>query len=312
MDGGLATYRVMQVSHVPTLPPSAPAPFDAATVLTLIDQGRVSDAMPLAIRLLSADSGLVDARDPAMLELLTRLRENPFIELCRSQPMGYAGDPELLDLALGESRVCGVTRRGRELFNWMVQRSAYFRAVRRRRSYLAEQIDEAVRSQANPSIAALFPGYARELLASEAYRAGRVSARLIAHDERVLGFARTLHATGRASLQTASLAAVLGGAVRMFDCALVYAPDVADHLGDDMLAQLLEETVSWLRPGAELILPALSDNAEFDMLDTLADWRPNVWTAADLMRLVRHLGRVASWLRHDSVNGLYCLHLQRC
>ena len=277
--------------------------------MALFEQGRVSDAMAIAVRLLT--SGPTSA-DPMREPLLALLRENPFIEMCRSRPMGYSGDPEMLDLALGETRVCGVTRRGREMFNWMVHRSAYFRAVRRRSAYLAEQIDAAAERQPNPGIVGLFPGYARELLASDACQSGRVSARLIAHDGRVQGFARTLHPSERVSLQTASLAAVLGGAVRMFDSALVYAPDVADHLGDDMLSQLLEETVSWLRPGAELVLPALAVSPEHDFLEVAAGWRPNSWTAADLMRLVRHLGRVASWLRHDATNGIFFLHLQRC
>lgn len=299
----------MQATQIAPFPPSAPVPFDAATVIALLEQGRVSDAMPIALRLLATGQA---ARDPLHEPLLALLRENPFIEMCRSRPMGYAGDPETLDLALGEARVCGVTRRGRDMFNWMVQRSAYFRAVRRRTAYVAEQIDAAAEGQANPAVVGLFPGYGRELLASRACQAGRVSARLIAHDGRVLGFARTLHPSERVSLQTASLAAVLGGAVRMFDSSLVYAPDIADHLGDDMLAQLLEETVSWLRPGAELVLPALAASAEHDFLEVAADWRPNGWTAADLMRLVRHLGRVASWLRHDAGNGIFFLHLQRC
>ena len=309
MDRCLATYRGMQATQISTLPPSAPVPFDAATVIALLEQGRVSDAMAMAIRLLAAEQG---SADPQREALLVKLRENPFIEMCRSRPMGYAGDPEMLDLALGEARVCCVTRAGRDMFNWMGQRSAYFRAVRRRSSYLAEQIDAAAENHVNSTVVGLFPGYGRELLASRACQSGRVSARLIAHDARVQGFARTLHPSESVSLQTASLAAVLGGSVRMFDCSLVYAPDLADHLGDDMLAQLLEETVSWLRPGAEFVLPALAASPEHDFLEIAADWRPNSWTAADLMHLVRHLGRVASWLRHDAANGIFFLHLQRC
>lgn len=299
----------MQATQIASFPPSAPVPIDAAAVIALLEQGRVSDAMSIAVRLLTPEP---TSADPLREPLLALLRENPFIEMCRSRPMGYAGDPEMLDLALGEARVCGVTRRGRDMFNWMVHRSAYFRAVRRRSAYLAEQIDAATENQPNPGVVGLFPGYGRELLASRACQAGRVSARLIAHDGRVQGFTRTLHPSDRVSLQTASLAAVLGGAVRMFDCSLVYAPDVADHLGDEMLSQLLEETVSWLRPGAELVLPALAVSPEHDFLEVAAGWRPNGWSAADLMRLVRHLGRVASWLRHDAANGIYFLHVQRC
>jgi hypothetical protein len=309
MDRCLETYRGMQATQIASLPPSAPVPFEAAHAIALLEQGRVSDAMTMAVRLLAVEQAPPDPMRGALLE---KLRENPFIEMCRSRPMGYAGDPEMLDLALGEARVCGVTRCGRDMFNWMVHRSAYFRAVRRRSAYLAEQIDAAAGDHANSSVVGLFPGYGRELLASRACQSGQVSARLIAHDGRVLGFARTLHRSDRVSLQTASLASVLGGAVRMFDSSLVYAPDLADHLGDDMLAQLLEETVSWLRPGGELVLPALAASPEHDFLEIAADWRPNSWTAADLMRLVRHLGRVASWLRHDAANGIFFLHMQRC
>lgn len=317
MDRLLATYVCMQTGsrERETVPvakrPGTPSPLD---VLALLDQGLVAEAMPAAIDVLRwvDTASLLSEENVAVGRLVTALAENPIIGLCRARAMGYPADPDMLDVALGEGRVCGSTPRGRQMLAWMLENSALCRALRRRRSYLSTQIDAVGVQREAGAVVALFPGYARELLASSHYRAGRITAHLVGHDARVAGFARALHRGLRAEFHQASLAAVLGETLRLYGCSLIYAPDLADHLDEDALMPVLETVLSWVLPGGEVVLPALTESPEAGFLEAAAGWRPNFWTPSELMRLARNLGDVASWLRQDQESGLCFLHLQRC
>lgn len=291
-----------------------PVALSPLEILALLDEGRIAEAMPAAIELLRwvDSSSLLSEENVAIGRLIAALAENPVIGLCRSRAMGYPADPDMLDVAMGEGRVCGSTPRGRQMLEWMLERSALCRALRQRRSYLSAQIEAVGAQRDAAAIAALFPGYARELLASSHYRAGRINAHLVGHDARVAGFARALHRGLRAEFHQASLAALLGETVRLYGCSLVYAPDLADHLDEDALMPVLETVLSWVLPGGEVVLPALTESPEAGFLEAAADWRPNFWTPTELMRLARNLGDVASWLRQDQESGLCFLHLQRC
>lgn len=316
MDGSLATYVCMQsnpLERAPLTGVGAPAlaPLD---VLALLDEGRIAEGMRAAIEALQWTDpvGALTEENLALGRLITALAENPIVGLGRARAMGYPGDPDFLDVALGEGRVCGSTPRGRQMLAWMLEHSAFCRAIRRRRSYLSAQVEAIGAMPESGPVVALFPGYARELLASAHYRARRLVAHLVGHDARVAGFARTLHRGLQAEFHQATLAAVVGETLRFYGCALVYAPDLADHLDEDTLMPLLETALTWLSPGGELVLPAFIESPEAGFLEVAADWRPNAWSPSELMRLARGLGDVGAWLRQDQESGLCFLHLQRC
>ena len=325
MDRRVGTYGDMQLDTLARSAPLATAREDVISpgrVLALLEDGRVDEGMRAAFDLFGA--GGSDAIAPATdaerafeenlvaQRLVDVLAENPLVGMSRARWLGYPGDPDLVDIALGESRVCGATARGRQMLQWLLEHSSLVRALRRRRSYLAGQIDVLGSSHSPGPVAALFAGYGRELLASRHYRAGDVAAHLIGHDVRAQGFARALHRGLRAQFHDAALADVIGESHRHYDCALAYAPDLADHLAEDALRPLIESLLTWMRPGGEIILPALSDRSELAFFGVVAGWRPNTWTASRLMRLAQDLGDVAAWLRQDTASGVSFLHLQRC
>jgi hypothetical protein len=293
---------------------AAPAALSPLEILALLDEGRVAEGMRAAIDALQwvDPAGLLTEENLALGRLIDALAENPLVGLSRARALGYQGDPDLLDVALGEGRASAASPRGQQMLTWMLEQSAFCRALRQRRSYLSAQVEAlGTRREAGP-VVALFPGYARELLASSQYRARRVAAHLIGHDARVAGVARSLHRGLRADFHQAALAAVIGETLRLYGCSLVYAVDLADHLDEDTLMPLLETALTWLAPGGELVLPAFTESREAGFLEVAADWRPNDWTPSDLMRLARGLGDVAAWLRQDQESGLCFLHLQRC
>lgn len=323
----LGTYRDMQLTSL-ALRPEAPdrpvAGFTPGEVLALLEEGRIDEGMRAAIELFEvafpyADGGDADAVDErglaenlAVQRLVDVLAENPLVAMSRARWLGYAADPDLVDVALGEGKVCGATARGRQMLQWTLEHSAFVRALRRRRSYLAGQIDLLGGSHSPGPVAALFSGYGRELLSSRHYLAGDIAAHFVGHDPRTQGFARALHRGRDVQFHDATLADVIGESCRLYDCALVYAPDLADHLAEDALLPLIESALTWLRRGGEFVLPALSDRIELGFLGGVAGWRPNVWAPSRLMRLAQDLGDVAAWLRQDNASGVSFLHLQRC
>jgi hypothetical protein len=298
----------------PVAATAAPTALSPLEILALLDEGRVAEGMRAAIDALQwvDPAGLLTEENLALGRLIEALAENPLVGLSRARAPGYQGDPDLLDVALGDGRACAASPRGQRMLAWMLEHSAFCRALRQRRSYLSAQVEAlGTRHEAGP-VAALFPGYARELLASSQYRARRVSAHLIGHDVRVAGVARSLHRGLRADFHQATLAALIGETLRLYGCSLIYAVDLADHLDEDTLMPLLETALTWLAPGGELVLPAFTESREAGFLEVAADWRPNDWTPSDLMRLARGLGDVAAWLRQDQESGLCFLHLRRC
>jgi hypothetical protein len=317
MDARFATYVFMQPDSLQREAAAALAERAAPTpleILAMLDDGRVAEGMRAAIEALQwvDPAGPLTEENLALGRLVSALAENPIVGLGRARAMGYPGDPDLLDVALGEGRVCGSTPRGRQMLAWMLEHSHFCRALRQRRSYLVAQIEAVGQLRDAGPVVALFPGYARELLASVQYRARRVTAHLVGHDARVAGFARVLHRGLRAEFHQATLAAAIGETLRFYGCSLVYAPDLADHLDEDTLMPLLETALTWLAPGGELVLPAFTESREAGFLEVATDWRPNDWTPSELMRLARGLGDVVTWLRQDQESGLCFLHLQRC
>ena len=84
MDRCLETYRGMQATQIASLPPSAPVPFEAAHAIALLEQGRVSDAMTMAVRLLAVEQAPPDPMRGALLE---KLREKQWDRFQQEEAM---------------------------------------------------------------------------------------------------------------------------------------------------------------------------------------------------------------------------------
>ncbi|MCU0760519.1 MAG: hypothetical protein MUF07_15170 [Steroidobacteraceae bacterium] len=299
-------------------PPAAVG--DAALALASLRSGHVDAGMRLALQWLAQD---VDpkgsARRPrpaaasAEAELLRCLAENPFLRAARAARRGYAGDPDCIDLALGHGRLpAETTTLGLAMYRWMCEHGATFGALRARRRHLAARIDRAAAWHPGAPVTGLFAGHARELAESRAWREARVAMQLVDYDTDALEQARVEHdAQGRVATRHAALADLLAGRIPFADCALVYAPTVADHLPDDTLARLLAALAPALRPQGEIVIPAFTRLPEPGLLEHAGDWWPNTRSRERLLRLARDLDEVAAVVHEEPPLGLAYLHLQR-
>lgn len=302
-------------------PPRSPvAPGDPEAALASLRSGHVDAGMREALRCLAQDvdpQGTARRPRPAAAStpatLLRCLEENPFLRASRTPPYGYSGDPAVVDLALGQARLPNdTTTLGLSMYRWMCEHSPTFGAFRARRRHLAARIDRAAAWHPGAAVAGLFAGHARELAESRAWRESRVPVQLIDYDTRVLERARADHAEqGRLATRASTLAELLAGRLPLADCALIYAPSVADHLPDETLAQLLESLLPALRPHGEIVIPGFSRLPEPGLLECGGDWQPNTRGRERLLRLARDLDEVSVAVHEEPPLGLAYLHLQR-
>lgn len=305
MPPDLAT-NLAESAALARLGPAVPAPRrESAEVLARLRAGEVDEGMRDALRCL--------AEDRADRPLVQALRENPFLRAALAPAHGYEGDPTLVDFALGVAPLPpDTTPLGLAMYRWMAARSATFAAFRARRRYLAARLDRAADLHPGAPVVGLFAGHGRELAASHAWRKSRVAVQLIDFDARALERARHDNAAwGQLATRPGTLAGILAGRVALADCALIYAPSVAENLPDNMLAQLIEALVPALRPYGEIVIPAFTRLPEPGLLELAAEWEPNTRSVPRLHRLVRGLDDVAAKLHDDPVIGVAYLHVQR-
>lgn len=302
--------------------PAAPLPIagDPGLACACLEAGDVAHGMPEALRWLATLTAPQEPQQlcgtgtaPADAQLLRRLHETPFLRAARNPAYGYPGDPALLDVALDLAPPpADTTPLGLAMHRWLVECSSTFAAFRARRRYLAACIDRAAARFPGAPVVGLFAGHARELEESRAWRESRVAVQLVDFDARVLAHAReALGAPPRLATRSSTLAELLGGRLPLADCALVYAPLVAEHLPDNTLAQLLEALVPLLRPQGEIVLPTFTRLPEPGLLEHAADWQPNTRSRLRLQRLARDLEDVAVAIHEEPPLGLAYVHVQR-
>lgn len=246
--------------------------------------------------------------DPAWPALVERLGSHPFVAASRARAYGYAGDPPVSDVALGVGPAAPDPAFRRD---WLLEQSTICRGMLRRTMRLAEEIDLAATRSPGASIVGIAPGHAHELLFSNAVRDERVTASIVEPDGRAWWAAT--HLLGRLPVGTrhASLSDVLGGTVRLPGCALVYVPTLAEHLPPDTLFDLLATLCGWLQPGGQVVAPFFTSLPEAGFLRWIADWRPNVLRAGDVLARAREIEGIAPRIEHETAYGLAFLHLER-
>jgi hypothetical protein len=287
---------------MPVMTPTRSA-FDAVIATALLTAGDTDRGLRYVVEGLAGSHVPVD--DPAWPELLQYLAAHPFVTALRARTYGYAGGPEALDVALGLGDAPTVRR------DWLIEHSTACRALRRRTLRLAQEIDLAATRHPGAPVVGFGTGHARELQLSAAIRDGRASAWLLEPNRRACNAAAAATRGLPALATTGTLLDVLSGAVRTSGCSLVYAPTLAEHLPEEPLFEVLGAMVPWLRTGGQVVLPFYTALPEARFLRQVADWRPNVLHAGDVLLGARELVGVEARVEHDEAHGLAYLYLLR-
>jgi hypothetical protein len=306
----MEAFSVAVVEGYTDAPPPVITPprsaFDTVIATALLTGGDPDRGLRYVVEGLAGSPAPVD--DPAWPELLQCLNAHPFVKALRTRTYGYSGGPEALDVALGLGGSAGAPPVRRD---WLIEHSTVCRALRRRTFRLAQEIDLAAVRHPGAPVVGFGTGHARELQFSTAIRDGRAAAWLLEPNRRACNAAAAASRGLPAIATTGTLLDVLSGAVRTSGCSLVYLPALAEHLPEEPLFEVLGAMVPWLRTGGQVVLPFYTALPDARFLRHVADWRPNVLQAADVLQAAGELDGVDARVEHDEAHGLAYLYLLR-
>jgi extracellular factor (EF) 3-hydroxypalmitic acid methyl ester biosynthesis protein len=199
---------------------------------------------------------------------------------CRSfhKPRGYAGDAVMIDhiYGLGEARFAPhpATLEGQVYFATM--NSASVRAVRFRRTILAQLIDETVHrtGDGRARILSIAAGHLREAELSRAVKEKRVG-ELIAldHDLESLEVINRDYAGRNIRTVHGSVRQLIGGKSKFSGCDLVYAAGLFDYLEQPVGKRLVESMFDMVNPGGKIMVANFTHGIpDVGYLEAMMDW----------------------------------------
>ena len=199
----------------------------------------------------------------------------PFTKRSFEKPRGYAGDAVILDYIYGIETTESPFPSGRaqEVYEF-TRNSPACRAVRYRRSLIAQLVDEAALQRKAPSILSVAAGHLREFdlsLMAQRHALGR----WVALDQDKLSVDVINENYGKAGVsgELGSVRDLLVGNKRYSGFDFVYAAGLFDYLPDDVARRLITVMEGMLNPGGRLLvanfLPAIFDAG---YMETFMDW----------------------------------------
>ncbi|MEZ5498240.1 MAG: class I SAM-dependent methyltransferase [Steroidobacteraceae bacterium] len=269
--------------------------FEPATALQMLKEQNVDAAMRYTL------DGLAETRkerpyrwirdlaeDRGGRELIELLRQNPYAAWGYRKPRGYAGDAVLYDHMYGLVTLPDdTTELGRAMYDWCRKNSVVFHSVNAHRQRLADAIDSACRQFPESTIVAFACGHMREAELSDCVRAGQ--ANVIAVDPDALNLQVVTSRLGQYGVRTfqGTPSDALQWRLPFRHCSLVYAPNMAHFLPDNMLESLLHAMAQWLRPGGTLLLPSLAPGQEAGYMEAVLELTLRYRQCPQLLRLAR-------------------------
>lgn len=240
-------------------------------------------------QLRDALAGLRASMDRQAWEAFTRLEaaRHPIKEIMHLCPMtrrscckprGYAGDAVMIDhiYGLGEAKFSPhpATLDGQVYFATM--NSASVRAVRFRRTILAQLIDETVHrtGDGRARILSIAAGHLREAELSQAVREKRVG-ELIALDQDVESLAVINRDYAGRNIRTVngSVRELIGGKSKISGCDLVYAAGLFDYLEQPVGKRLVEKMFDMVKPGGKIMVANfVHDIPDVGYMEAIMDW----------------------------------------
>lgn len=227
--------------------------------------------------------------------LRNMVHQDPFTWRAFSKPRGYAGDAVMLDYIYYTDQCLplDVSELGQQIFRYATNCAAP-RAVRHRRTVLAELIDACAVANRHPKILSIAAGHLREAELSEALRSGSI-AEFVALDQddqslAVVGDAyghlgvRAFNATVRDLLRAVRRGVPFG------DMDLVYAAGLFDYLPQTMAQHLALAMWLMLKPGGRMLIPNfLPEIADSGYMTSFMAWHLIYRTPPVLMDVIKKI-----------------------
>ena len=224
--------------------------------------------------------------------------QDPFIRRANEKPRGYPGDAVLIDYIYDapsvRSEINALPPQAAVIHDFATSAAAP-RAVRYRRQFAAEVIDEVARQRSEPArVVSIAAGHLREAELSFAACAGRAS--FVAIDQDAESLETIRRSAGSIEVETieGSVRHILAGKLRIPDADLVYALGLFDYLPQPVAARLCELMLAAVRPGGILLIPNfLPGIADIGWMESFMDWKLIYRRDAEMLDLLGDWRNVA-------------------
>ncbi len=206
------------------------------------------------------------------------LHQDPFTYRAFSKPRNYAGDAILLDYVYGREEGWdvpdGTTTLGKEIFQFTTGSSAC-EAVRARRGFVADLIDNVADAVSRPQILSIAAGHLREALLCSTIKRRRFG-RFVALDSDPRSLEEVMRCYGRYGVEVcnAGVRHLLTGRHELGFFDLVYSTGLYDYLQLPAAQRLTAALFDLLRPRGKLVianfLPGVLD---LGYMESFMDWK---------------------------------------
>jgi hypothetical protein len=204
------------------------------------------------------------------------LLTDPFTYRAYTKPRGYAGDAVMMDYIYGlgdaESAMRGATTLGRAIFQYLGAQTTP-RAVRYRRTLLAQLLDETARRE-DARVLAIAAGHLREVDLSRAAQERRF-AEYVAVDQDAASLSVVARDYGHLGIQAlpGSVRQILAGKVKLGQYDFVYAAGLFDYLGAAVGRGFTRRMFDLTRPGGTMLIPNfLTGIKDSGYMEAFMDW----------------------------------------
>jgi hypothetical protein len=207
------------------------------------------------------------------------VHQDPFTKRAFEKPRGYPGDAVLLDYIYGaEDKDClpsndKVSDIGKAVYQYTGSSGAP-KAVRARRKYLAQKINEVCKDKQKPNILSVACGHLREASICPAVM-NKEFGEFVALDLDAESLAKVDSLFGRYGVATrhAPIKKMLTGEMVFSDLDFVYAAGLYDYLPDSIARKLTGFLFNMLNPGGKLLVANfVPDIADVGYMEAFMDW----------------------------------------
>ncbi len=208
--------------------------------------------------------------------ILTLVHQDAFTHRAYSRPRGYAGDAVMMDMIYSKEEGVAapdMSAIGREVFEYTTSAAASS-GVRARREFIAELLDNNLRSSYSNRVLAVASGHLREASMSSAVRRGRFEKYLaLDADKQSLEVVQRDYGHLGISTQLADIRKMLTGKLDLGSFDLIYSTGLYDYLNEKTAQRLTYHLFSMLERGGKLVianfLPSIDD---IGYMEACMDW----------------------------------------
>ena len=224
--------------------------------------------------------------------LKKKLFEELITSRCFYKPRGYSGDAVLLDMIYKHKsiKLDKMSDRVKKIYKYLSNAPAS-KAVRYRKKYQAQLIDEAAQFKKKPNILSVACGHLREIEISEAVKSFKVGNFIgIDQDPKALEVVKQDYGKYRITLLNNTVIDIIKGKCNLKNLDLIYAGGLYDYLSDKVAQKLTHYLFKALAKGGKLLIANFATNIkDIGYMESYMGWYLTYRNRSDMLKLLQNI-----------------------